>query len=230
MADAHPTVTKYKSDLAVSLVSLGALLRTTGELAEARTASESALAILQRLADAHPTVTEHQSNLAGGRSSLGVLLFATGELAQARTEWNAALVILQKLADAHPTVTQYQSDLANNRSNLGSLLGRSGAPAEARKPHEAALAIQQKLAREHPESPKYAIEFPCAVKQLGRCSVCLEHFPQVRHRALPYLHPIGRQQVCAVRHLVACARVAVKRQQPLVVRSERRLQKEVPCR
>ena len=76
LADAHPTVTKFQSDLAMSQSSLGNLLSVTGALPEARKAYEAALAIQRKLADAHPTFTQYQSDLARSHNALGYLLSA----------------------------------------------------------------------------------------------------------------------------------------------------------
>ena len=78
LADAHPAVTEYQSNLATSHNDLGILLSETGAPAEARKAYETALAIRQKLADAHPSVTEYQSNLATSHNTLGILFSATG--------------------------------------------------------------------------------------------------------------------------------------------------------
>ena len=48
LADAHPTITEYQSDLANSQINLGLLLSATGAPAEARKAYEAALAIQQK--------------------------------------------------------------------------------------------------------------------------------------------------------------------------------------
>ena len=61
LAEAHPNVTDYQSNLAGSHINLGGLLAATGQPAEARAAHEAALAIQRSLAEAHPAVTEYQS-------------------------------------------------------------------------------------------------------------------------------------------------------------------------
>ncbi len=167
LADAHPTVTEYQSNLARSHNRLGNLLNATGALAEARKAYEAAVAIRQKLADAHPTVTEYQSDLAGSHGNLGNLLSATGKLAEAREAYEAALLIWQKLADAHATVTEYQSKLAASHNNLGLLLGATGAPAEARKAYEAGLLILRKLAGAHPTVTQYQSNAAASHNNLG---------------------------------------------------------------
>ncbi len=84
LADWHPTVTLYQSDLATSQSNLGNLLHATGAPAEARTAYEAALAIRQKLADAQPTISGYQSNLALILNNLGALLSEAGAPAEAR--------------------------------------------------------------------------------------------------------------------------------------------------
>jgi tetratricopeptide (TPR) repeat protein len=163
LAEDHPTVTQYQSDLARTHNALGALLSATGEPAEARRSYEAARAIQQKLAEDHPTVTQYQGDLARTHNALGALLSATGQPAEALRSYESALAILQKalaiqrkLAEDHPTVTEYQSELAVSLNNLGELLSAFRLFDEAHRVYHEAVATLRKLAEDHPESPDYA--------------------------------------------------------------------------
>ena len=134
----YPDNPVYVQGAAHSHLSLGKLLRATGDLAGARTQYEAALAIRERLAREHPAVTRYGRDLAMSHNFLGDLLRGTGDLAGARTQYEAALAIRERLAREHPTVTEYY--------NLGYILSEQ-------KKLDEAIAAYRKAIELDPKTP-----------------------------------------------------------------------------
>ena len=78
LAESHPAIAQYQSDLAASHKNLGFMLSAAGRPTEAWAAFEEALAIRRKLAEDHPTVTEYQRDLANSHKNLGFMLSAAG--------------------------------------------------------------------------------------------------------------------------------------------------------
>jgi serine/threonine-protein kinase len=150
LADAHPGVTQFQSDLAESYKNIGLLLSSTGKPDEALAAHEQARALRQKLVDANPAVTAFQRHLAGSLTNIAYLLSTTGKPAEALAAHEQARAIRKKLADGNPAVTGFQNDLAASHSSIANLLSYTGKPAEALAALEQARAIRQKLADANP--------------------------------------------------------------------------------
>jgi tetratricopeptide (TPR) repeat protein len=168
LADAHPAVAGYPSDLALSHNNIGTVLLRTGKPEEALTEWRKALAINQKLADAHPAVAEFQSALAGTHNNIGELLSQMGKPAEALRAHHKALAIRLRLADAHPAVAAFQSDLAASHSSMGYLLSQTGKPTEALRAHHKALAIRQRLADGNPAVTRFQRTVAQSHNLLGR--------------------------------------------------------------
>jgi tetratricopeptide (TPR) repeat protein len=131
------------------------MLGATGELAGARAAVESSLAIRTKLAADHPSVTAYQSALAMSHNSLGKMLGATGELAGARAAVESSLAIWTKLAADHPESPDYASNLGATLSNLAMIdLGDNHFDL-ARDRLREAVNWQKKALAPNPRNPTY---------------------------------------------------------------------------
>jgi serine/threonine-protein kinase len=150
LADAHPDVKRFQSDLATAYVGIGGLLDQTGKPTEALSASGRALAIRQRLADANPTITRFQSDLASSHQMIGYEFQLAGEPAEALEAYQRALAIRQRLADANPNVTEFQSNLSSTHQVTGWALNQTGRPVQALAEFDQAIAIMRKLADANP--------------------------------------------------------------------------------
>jgi serine/threonine protein kinase/tetratricopeptide (TPR) repeat protein len=167
LADAHPRVADYRSDLGLAHNNVGLQLHDTGRTAEALSELEAALAVRQELADAHPEVDGYQGDLASSYNNLGVTLKDIGRPAETMKAYRAALAIRQKLADAHPDDPEHLDNLAGSHNNIGNLLSETGEPAASLKELESALAIRQKLADAHPDVAKYQSDVAAGHNNIG---------------------------------------------------------------
>jgi serine/threonine protein kinase/tetratricopeptide (TPR) repeat protein len=151
LADAHPAVGKYQSDLAHTHNHIGLLvLMWMGKPEEALTASRKALAIQQKLADANPAVIAFQYGLAISYDHIGWCLLNMGKPVEGAEADRKASDIMQKLVDDHPAITLFQAWLASFQFNIGRALDRQKRLAEAFTALEKGLAILQKLAKADP--------------------------------------------------------------------------------
>src|SRR5262249_30761738 len=82
LADAHPAVTQFQTNLARSHLDFGRWLELEGKPAEALAEYRRALAIRRKLAEAHPDVTDFQLFLAYDHETIGDMLCREGKLAE----------------------------------------------------------------------------------------------------------------------------------------------------
>jgi len=168
-------------DTALSLNSLGYLLRAQGDLAGARLYFERALAIREKARGPdHPDTALSLSNL-------GYLLKAQGDLAGARPYYERALAIREKaLGPDHP-------DTANSLNNLGALLDSQGDLAGARPYYERALAIREKaLGPDHPDTANSLNNLGYLLQAQGDLAGTRPYFERalaIREKALGPDHP-----------------------------------------
>ena len=150
LANAHPSVTRFQNELAISHTDIGELLRQTGQSAAAlssfgmatRDSAEAGGRESQRhriptRAGDHPR--QHRPPAAGSPVAAGGV-----------ASYGKALAIQQKLVDANPSVTGFQNALAWSHKSIGGLLRDTGKPAEALESFGKALTIQQKLVDANP--------------------------------------------------------------------------------
>jgi tetratricopeptide (TPR) repeat protein len=172
LADDHPTVIKYRDNLAASYHNMGLVLARAEKPAEALKSFERAAEILQKLLDDQATVTQYQNMLASCRSGIGIMLRELGKPVEALESLESAMAIQRKLADEHPTITEYQSNLAISQCNAGQLLSETGKKPEAMKSYESAVAILQKLADQNPAIIEYKTRL--AHSQIGIGQLLIE--------------------------------------------------------
>jgi tetratricopeptide (TPR) repeat protein len=150
LADAHPAITDFQNDLALTRTNIGILLMRTGKWGEALAAYRKALTVRQELVKAHPAVTDFQSGLADCYDYIGVLRTQMGEPAEALAAHEKALAIRQKLVDDNPAVTEFQRELAYSYNGIGYGLLRMHKQAEALAAWQKAQALMQKLTEANP--------------------------------------------------------------------------------
>jgi tetratricopeptide (TPR) repeat protein len=143
-AQANPAA--YRSDIAMTLNSLGLVHAEEHLYAEARQAYEAALAIHRELAQTNPAA--YRPDVAATLNNLGTLHAEEHLYAEARQAYEAALAIHRELAQANPAA--YRPDVAATLNNLGTLHAEEHLYAEARQAYEAALAIHRELAQANP--------------------------------------------------------------------------------
>ncbi|WP_327713284.1 tetratricopeptide repeat protein (plasmid) [Streptomyces sp. NBC_00464] len=155
------TTPAYESDLAASLINLGANLSEMGRRAEALTATEQAVEIYRRLAAGNPDA--YESDLAASLSNLGANLSEMGRRAEALTATEQAVEIRRRLAAVDPAA--YESDLALSLSNLGANLSEMGRRAETLTATEQAVEIRRRLAAVDPAA--YEPDLALSLSNLG---------------------------------------------------------------
>jgi tetratricopeptide (TPR) repeat protein len=143
-AQANPAA--YRSDIAMTLNSLGLVHAEEHLYAEARQAYEAALAIHRELAQTNPAA--YRPDVAATLNNLGTLHAEEHLYAEARQAYEAALAIHRELAQANPAA--YGPAVAGTLNNLGALHYDEHRYAEARQVYEAALAIRRELAQANP--------------------------------------------------------------------------------
>jgi tetratricopeptide (TPR) repeat protein len=155
LADANPTVTGFRSDLARSHNSIGVLLIQTGKPSDALGAFESALAIQKQLADANPTVILFRFDLASGYNNLGNLLREIATPAESLAAFESALEIRQDLAREHPESPEFTSDLGLTLHNMALLHMDARRFEEARVRLRQAAEWQRKALAANSTNPDY---------------------------------------------------------------------------
>jgi serine/threonine-protein kinase len=98
---------------------MGELHLARGEVQQAKTADERALAIAEKLVQGHPATINYRSDLARCCCAMGTILQGEGRTRQAREAQQKALGIRQRLVEEHPGVTQLGVDLAASYLALG---------------------------------------------------------------------------------------------------------------
>jgi tetratricopeptide (TPR) repeat protein len=155
LADAHPAVAQFQSDLALSYNNIGLAFLRMGKPEEALKSCGKALPIYQRLSETHAADKGFQSELAKCHFSMGVLLAKMGKPKEAVEAHRQALAIRQRLVAANAAVAGYQNDLAWSHIELGLVLARRQRFAEGFAAINAGLSIRQKLAGADPKNTEY---------------------------------------------------------------------------
>jgi serine/threonine protein kinase len=158
LADGHPTVMQYQSDLAKMYRYQAEQLTFSGKTVAAATATTSARDIQQKLADAHPTDTSFQLELAVNHFQTAWQMYILGRSAQGLISARAGRAILQRLVDDHPAVTEFQLRLAQTDDEISELLTTKGEYAEGLAAAQLAYAVFQKLVDHHPTVVRFRLE------------------------------------------------------------------------
>ena len=145
LADANPSVPRFRSDLANTYQEMGGVLRQTKRPVEALTSFEKARGILQMLVDVDPNDTESKSDLATSHYSVGVMLAQMAQPADALAEYEKASAIQSELVNANPDVTQYQMGLAISLAEIGNAHQLEGRLIKAVQAYRKATAILGRL-------------------------------------------------------------------------------------
>jgi tetratricopeptide (TPR) repeat protein len=145
LANAHPELIQFRSDLAASYSAVGYLLNVTGRPVEALAAFERSLAIVRKLAGANANVTRFQDQLAGAYGSIAWVYKMTGKPAEALAEYEHELAIRRKLIEADPSVRMHQTHMATCLGQIGGIHREAGRHSEAARASREASAILERL-------------------------------------------------------------------------------------
>ncbi len=169
LADAFPTRTEYRQELALTHSALGNLLNHGfGRLKEAESAYLEALAILKKLAAEVPGQPEFGQALAGTFNNLGnLLVLDTARLNEAESAHAEALAIRQRLAAAFPGRPILRRALAMSHNNLGWLFQSTRRPEKAEPAFRDAVAAQKQAVASFPDRPEFRLELASYLFNLG---------------------------------------------------------------
>jgi tetratricopeptide (TPR) repeat protein/tRNA A-37 threonylcarbamoyl transferase component Bud32 len=175
LADEHPSVTQFQSDLGATCLFIPGQLSELENPAEWLAAAQAARTIFQKLANADPTATEFQFGLARSHHLIGWWLYLLGQTSEGLASSQTAGAILQKLADNHRAVSVFQYRLARNHIQTGEVLIMTGKPVDGLPSVLEGQAILKKLANEQPKVSIYVsnlmysrILAADALRRLGR--------------------------------------------------------------
>ena len=159
LATEDPGNADQQHDLSASHQRTGDLQWAQGDVAEALTSYQAALAISQRMAKANPENTLWQRSLSVDYIKIGDVRRAQGDLPGALTSFNGALAIAEGLAKAEPGDIGRQRDLSVSHDRIGDVRQAQGDLPEALMSHQAALAISERMAKSNPEMPNGSATF-----------------------------------------------------------------------
>jgi serine/threonine protein kinase len=146
---------------------VGIMRYRLGELKEAETAYQDALALYKQLAAEFPTGPVFRGQLARSRNHLAILLYDTGRPTEAERAYRDALALHKQLVADFPTSPEFRKDLAGSHNNLGLLLYSTGRLTEAEAAYRDALAVQKQLAADFPTSPEFRKDLAASHSNLG---------------------------------------------------------------
>jgi serine/threonine protein kinase/tetratricopeptide (TPR) repeat protein len=144
-----------KLDVARSLIAVGRLERSSGDLAAARASGEEARSLANDVATTASAAEGVWDVLAAAYRLIAIVLTDTGDLAGAVAPYRDALAIQQKVADANAGVVQVQTELADNLVKLGDFLDQCGRPTESVVYFDREEAIWNKIVDANPAVPNY---------------------------------------------------------------------------
>ena len=160
----HPTISHYRSGVAVAHQSIGWAFDHEARPAEAITEYELAVPIHERLAADNPTVTQYQAAAALTHANIGDKLRELGRFTEALEHLQQAFAMYQRLVGANPGVHHYWSGMVTTVVQHAALFNQMNKPAEARQQYKRAAAIYE----ESPvKSPADLYNFACIHAQLG---------------------------------------------------------------
>jgi tetratricopeptide (TPR) repeat protein/tRNA A-37 threonylcarbamoyl transferase component Bud32 len=166
-----------------------------GDLKDAESAYEEALALRRQLAADVPEVPDRQNALAGTLTDLGSLLRDTGRPEQAEVAYREAVAIGKRLAAELPKQPDFRQSLALSDYNLALLLHRTGRSEAAESAWRDALRLWKQLADEFPNRADFE-------HSLAKCHVSLSNLLTETGR-LPEAESAWRQALATWKQLVA---------------------------
>ena len=140
----------YNPDMALTLNTLGCLLRVANDFKQAQSHFEEALEIYRKLTKLNPEA--YNPYVAMSLNNLGCLLRVTNDFKQAQAHFEEALEIRRELAKQNPEA--YKPHMATTLNNLGNLLNATNELKQAQAHYEEALEIYRELAKQNPEAYK----------------------------------------------------------------------------
>jgi serine/threonine protein kinase len=189
---------------------VGNIQRLLGKHAEAETAYDQAVTLLEKVASDFPAWTPGRQWLAAAYNALGTFYIDGRRFPDAEKALRESVKLRQRLADLEPDSADFQSDLAASQANLAIVFRRTGRGTDAENLWETSVAILKKLVDQYPRSVVYQKALAAGLFYLGRVqSDSGQHvqsrrfFEQaVRHcqaaLALDKEHPGLRSDLCEI--------------------------------
>jgi tetratricopeptide (TPR) repeat protein len=137
---------RWEGFLSVTLIDLGDLAASVGDLASARTRYAAALTGAAKSAEVHAGDPWWLNRVALANSRLGTIAQIAGDLPAAAEHYRASLAIAERLAATDPANTEWQRGLSVDRNKLGDIAQAGGDLTGAAEHYRASLAIAERLA------------------------------------------------------------------------------------
>ncbi len=137
-----------------------------GDLVDAETAAEQALAIAEELAKDRGNA-KAQRDLSVAYNKVGDVLKAQGHLAEALKAYQAGFDIMKRLTELNSGNTLWQRDLAYSCNKVGDVLVAQGHLTEALKAFQAGLDIIERLAKSKPGDAGWQFDLGISNERIG---------------------------------------------------------------
>jgi tetratricopeptide (TPR) repeat protein len=154
LAEGHPEVVGFRSDLAGFHAARGELELVRGQRRQALATYQQARDMWQQLALSHPRVPDYRVELASSEDRVGLICERYSRVEEAKASYRRSLELRQNLVAEFPKRPDYQLDLALAIMRL-SRRGWSGPAAEAEAQLRHAQGILQKLVDQNPQVPAF---------------------------------------------------------------------------
>jgi tetratricopeptide (TPR) repeat protein len=167
LADASPSMHRYRYQLAETLDALGALLIDARRFPEAEALLGEAVAIGKDLVDRFGGLPDYRAGLAQYTHNLARLLKETGRPEESEKTYRAAVPIHKALAEQYPEVPAYRRAWAGTLNSLGVLLTDRKHHEEAEKTLRQARDLRQRLVNERPGVAALQSDLAVTLSNLG---------------------------------------------------------------
>ncbi|GIW85914.1 MAG: hypothetical protein KatS3mg108_0238 [Isosphaeraceae bacterium] len=186
-------------DLARAYDLRGEALRLGRDNAQAASAFQSAIDLLQPLLQAHPDNTPIRKQLARSLNNFGFLRAEMPDgFDQGHAALEQALAVLQPLLQQFPTIPRIRQDHALTATRLGILHRQAGRIPEAEAAFRSALDNFRRLATDFPSRPEYRRELSRSLNNLAALLQADRARPldalAVYAEALPVLQTLAQEQ------------------------------------
>jgi eukaryotic-like serine/threonine-protein kinase len=148
----YPTVTRFRSDLALTYRNMGAQQRLLSQLVDAVDSWKKASALCERLVDENPDDIRLRIDLAWSLQGAAADLNRIDRFDEAMEVHERARSLYELLAKKKPSDTKIQQDLAACYNFMGRIQMQQGRPADALVWHERSRRIRDRLVRARPSN------------------------------------------------------------------------------
>ncbi len=143
------------------------LLRRKGQLGQAKTGYDKAIATLEFAHAGHAKQNQVRNDLALALDARGWVYRELGDLDSAENDYRRAALLLEALMKKFPTVPWHREALARAYNSLGMIEERTGLLVDAERHYRLELPLADRLAQDYPERPEYHRVLARTLSNLG---------------------------------------------------------------